>query len=133
MTDDTPRSISDRAREIVERFEDPPHPELVTLAGLLDEIKTQHAQALRRCEAVSRRRLRERDAARAQIDALRSALGCKTGEALELDELIALAQAVGVHGDAAAAFAELRELCEAAEDARDRLADRLEDGTSHEP
>lgn len=45
------------------------------------------------------RRLRERDAERAQIDALRAALDLKMGEGLSLEEIIAHVKALGITGD----------------------------------
>lgn len=60
-------------------------------------------------DALATRRLHERDAFRDQIDAVRTALGCRITEALETEDIVALLRAAGVTGSMVDAVQQIRE------------------------
>ncbi len=71
------------------------------------------------------RRLRDRDAAWADIDGLRTALGLKLGEGLGLAEMTACVLAIGLTGDPVARAEELRERVARLETENEGLRQRL--------
>lgn len=71
------------------------------------------------------RRLRDRDAAWADIDGLRAALGLKIGEGLTLAELTACVQAINLTGDPVARAEELSALVRQLETENAELRARL--------
>lgn len=72
------------------------------------EEKISLEQRLAAAETDALRRLRERDAAWAQIDGLRSVLDLKVGEGLGLEEMTGCIKAVNITGDAVARAEALR-------------------------
>jgi hypothetical protein len=70
-----------------------------------DDTRRGAPAAAREPSEVELRRLRERDDARDQIDALRTALGLGVGEGLDLQCIAACVRAIGIHGTCAEALA----------------------------
>lgn len=77
-------------------------------------------------DAVAVRRLLERDAARGQVDAIRTALGCNLGEALGTESIVDLLRDAGVTGEKVDALDRLRVRAEAAEQELADLHDQLD-------
>lgn len=90
---------------------------------MTDEDFLRELDAARR-DAV--RRLRDRDAAWADIDGLRNALGLKLGEGLGLTEMTACVRAINLTGGAVARAEELAARVRMLEAENDDLRERLQ-------